>query len=94
MSKPNGYYNPEQLAMLSRVLKEALRAVDGAFTSNAEIGDLGTLLGRVIISRYEAGEREPEALKSAAVESIRNWRGLVDSSGSALPGRSRDSVGG
>jgi hypothetical protein len=64
--------------MLSLVLNEALKAVDGAFTSDAEIGDLGTLLGRVIISRYEAGEREPEALKNAAVESIRSWREVAE----------------
>ena len=70
MAKPNGYYDPEQLAMLSRVLHEAVRAVDGAFTSDGDIRDLGTVLGRVIMSRYEAGERDPEALRNAAVESI------------------------
>jgi hypothetical protein len=79
MPNPNGYCNPEQLAMLSRVLKEALRsAADGASVSDAEVGDLGTLLGRVIMARYEAGEREPEALKSAAMESIRSWREVAD----------------
>ena len=58
MTKPNAYYNPEQLAMLSRVLNEALRAgvdFNGASTNDEEIGEFATLLGRVIISRYEAG---------------------------------------
>jgi len=79
MTKPNGSCDPEQLAMLSRVLNEALRAAaDGASVSDAEIGDLRALLGRVIITRFEAGEREPEALMSAAMESIRSWREVAD----------------
>ena len=75
MTKPNGHIDSEELAMLSRVLNETLREVlNRASPSDAEIENLATFLGTVIISRYEAGEKEPEALKNVAKQCARNWR--------------------
>jgi hypothetical protein len=71
LSKPNGSYNSEDLAILSRVLDEALKEkLEGASVSEEQHKELGSRLGKVIMDRFEAGETDPERLKKDAVESI------------------------
>jgi hypothetical protein len=69
----NGTYNSEDLAMLSRVLEEALAAtIDGVAVTDAEMQELSSRLGKVIMDRFTAGETDPEVLKRIAVESTRS----------------------
>ena len=69
--KPNRTYNSDDLVILSRVLKEALKEkIDGAAVSDEQLQDLGSRLAKVIMDRFTAGETDPEALKQAAVESV------------------------
>jgi hypothetical protein len=71
---PSGVYTSEELAMLSRVLDEALRVVvelSGAPLSDEEMQDLSSRMGKVIMDQLEAGETDPDALKKMAIESVR-----------------------
>jgi hypothetical protein len=71
---PSGVYTSEELAMLSRVLDEALKVVvelSGTRLSDEEMQELSSRLGKVIMDHFTAGETDPERLKEIAVESIR-----------------------
>jgi hypothetical protein len=71
-TQPTSIAGPEELAMLERVLEDALKAVvGGRVAANLELDQLRERLGRIIMDGYTAGDRDPEALKNAAVESIR-----------------------
>jgi sensor histidine kinase regulating citrate/malate metabolism len=71
LAKPNGFYSSDDLAMLSRVLEEALIvSVDGSKLSESTIQELISRLGNLIMNRFKAGETNPERLKAIAVESI------------------------
>jgi hypothetical protein len=70
---PSRVYGSEDLALLSRVLDESLKVVvesTGAPLSDEEMQDLSSRLGKVIMDHFEAGETDPESLKSIAVESV------------------------
>jgi hypothetical protein len=72
LAKPTDGYGSDDLAMLSRVLGEAVAAsIDGGAISGVEIEELSSSLGKVIMDRFVAGEINPEALKQAALDSIR-----------------------
>jgi hypothetical protein len=69
--KPDRIYDPDDLAMLSRVLQEASEAtVNGAVLTELEIQKLRSQLGKVIMDLFTAGENDPEALKQAALDSV------------------------
>jgi sensor histidine kinase regulating citrate/malate metabolism len=71
LAKPNGFYSSDDLAMLSRVLEEALIvSIDGSKLSESAIQELIARLGNLIMNRFKAGETNPEKLKAIAVESI------------------------
>jgi len=60
--------------MLANALGEALKAtvgVDGTAMDDGALKDLSGKLGKVIMDRLMAGETDPEALKKAAVESVK-----------------------
>jgi hypothetical protein len=66
--KPNRTYSSDDLAILSRVLKEALKEkISGAAISDEQLQDHPA---KVIMDRFTAGETDPEALKQAAVKSV------------------------
>jgi hypothetical protein len=67
----NGTYNSDDLAMLARVLEEALAAaIDGGAITDAEKQELSASLGKVIMDTFTAGEIDPEVLKQAALDSV------------------------
>jgi len=71
--KLKGSFDSETMAMLTRVLDEALKASMGfrhAPLNDTELQNLKTRLGRIIVSGYNTGETDPNALKIAAVKSI------------------------
>jgi hypothetical protein len=55
------------------VLKEALKALkcDAAPVSDAQVQEVGSRLAKAIMSHFEAGESDPEVLKTIAVNSVR-----------------------
>ena len=68
-----GSFDSETMAMLARVLDEALKASTGfrhAPLNDAELQNLSTRLGRTIVSAYNTGETDPKTLKIVAVKSI------------------------
>jgi hypothetical protein len=70
---PSGVYTSEELAMLSRVLDEALKVVvelSGTRLGDEEMEELSSRLGKVIMDHFTAGETDPERLKTIAIESI------------------------
>jgi hypothetical protein len=72
LTKPKGNYSSDDLAMLSSILKEALEAsTDGAGLTELHIQERASRLGKVIMDNFTAGETDPEALKNAAMESIK-----------------------
>jgi hypothetical protein len=72
LAKPNGNFSSDDRAMLSRVLEEALIvSIDGTELSEPAIKELISRTGKVIMDRFTAGETDPQALKKAAVESIK-----------------------
>ena len=69
--KPIGIYSSEELAMFSRVLKEALIvSIDGSKLSENAIREMISQLGKLIMDRFSAGETNPEALKRIAIDSL------------------------
>jgi hypothetical protein len=71
--KLKGSFDSETMAMLARVLDEALNASMGfrhAPLNDAELQNLSTRLGRTIVSTYNTGETDPKTLKILAVRSI------------------------
>jgi hypothetical protein len=71
LAKPTNGYGSGDLAMLSRVLEEALiAATDGAGLTGIDIQELSSRLGKVIMDRFTAGETDPETLKTMALESV------------------------
>jgi hypothetical protein len=71
VDKPTKAYNSDDLAMLSRVLEEAMNAtIDGADLTELEMKELSSRLSKVIMDRFTAGETDPERLKAIAVESV------------------------
>jgi DNA-directed RNA polymerase alpha subunit len=74
----NNTYEPEQLAMLTRVLDEALAAIvncDGPSGRNCPVEELRAHLGKVIIDQFAMGETDPEMLKIIAVNTMRIHNG-------------------
>jgi hypothetical protein len=70
-TKPNRIYSSEDLAMLTRVLEEALIvSVDGRGLSVPAIQELIARLGKVLMDHFKAGETDAERLKAIAVESV------------------------
>jgi hypothetical protein len=70
-NQPNRPYNSDDLAMLTRVLEEALIvSIDGRGLSVPAIQELISRIGNLIMDRFTAGETDPEKLKAIAVESI------------------------
>jgi hypothetical protein len=72
VDKPNRSKNSDDLAMLSRVLEEALReTIDGGpATADAEMQELSSRLGKVIMDNFTAGQTDPDVLKTMAIESV------------------------
>ena len=71
LTKPNGSYSSDDLAMLARALEEALAASsDGPAISGPAAEELRLRLGKVIMETFIAGETDPEGLKAIAVESV------------------------
>jgi hypothetical protein len=71
---PNRILSSGELTMLANALGEALKAtvrVDGTRMDDGALKDLSGKLGKVIMDRFVAGETDPEALKKAAVESVK-----------------------
>ena len=71
--KPRGSFDSETMAMLARVLDEAVKALIGfrhAPLNDAELQNLSTRLGRIIVNAYNTGETDPKTLKIVAVKSI------------------------
>ena len=69
----NGFYNSDQLTMLSRVLTEALAATissNGSTVSDGAVEELTSRLGQAVINHFIAGETDPEMLKAMAIRSI------------------------
>ena len=74
----NNAYDPEQLAMLTRVLEEALAAIvncDGPLARDFPIEEVRSRLGKVIIDQFAIGETDPEVLKIIAVNTMRVHNG-------------------
>ena len=70
-NQSNGFYNSEQLKMLSRVLEQVLAAaIDGGAITDGEKQELGSRLGKIIMDRFTAGETDPDRQKTIALESI------------------------
>ena len=72
----NNAYSPEQLAMLTRVLEEALAASDGPLARDFRFEELRSRLGKVIIDQFARGETDPEMLKIIAVNTIDIHNGM------------------
>jgi hypothetical protein len=71
LAKPSDSYSSDDLAMLSRVLEEAVAAsIDGGALTELQIRELTSQLGKVLMDRFVAGETNPEVLKQAALDSI------------------------
>jgi len=73
MEDQSTIYNSDHLNMLSRVLEEAIAATlqfNGRSRSDAQIQELSSRLGKIIMDRFTAGETDPERLKEVALESI------------------------
>ena len=69
--RSTGIYGPDDLAMLSRVLEEALDAsLNGARLTDLQIEELNSRLGEVIIDCFTAGETDPEILKRLALGDV------------------------
>jgi FtsZ-binding cell division protein ZapB len=72
VDKPTRIFNSDDLAMLSRVLEEAVNAtIDGVDLTQLEMEELSSRLGKVLMDRFTAGETDPERLKAIAVENVR-----------------------
>ena len=72
-TRPVALYDPDQLAMLSRVLREALsETLDlvGSGESEPDVEELTSRLGKVIMDQFIAGETDPEFLKLIAIKSM------------------------
>ena len=72
-TRPVALYDPDQLAMLSRVLREALsETLDlvGSGGSEPDVEELTSRLGKVIMDQFIAGETNPEFLKLIAIKSM------------------------
>jgi hypothetical protein len=71
LAKPTDGYGSDDLAMLSRVLEEALiAATDGAGLTDIEIQELSSRLGKVIMDRFTAGKTGPENFRTMALEKM------------------------
>jgi hypothetical protein len=73
MENQSTIYNSDHLNMLSRVLEETMAAMlqfNGRSRSDAQIQELSSRLGKIIMDRFAAGETDPERLKEVALESI------------------------
>src|SRR5262245_5848821 len=80
LTKPNGSYSSDDLAILSRVLEEALKtSIDGAELTDPAVQELSSRLGKVIMDHFTAGH-------SAAVSFANHVRLL---SVRRYPGRER-----
>jgi hypothetical protein len=69
----NGFYNSDQLTMLSRVLTEAVAATinsNGSAVSDGAVEELTSRLGQAVIHHFIAGETDPEMLKTMAIRSV------------------------
>ena len=60
--------------MLARVLSDVLEAT-GVGLGEAEMQELSSRLGKVIMDSFVAGETDPKDLKKIAVESVRRRSG-------------------
>jgi hypothetical protein len=61
----------DDLAMLARVLEEALEAsINGAAFTEQAIQEMKPRLGKVIMESFVAGETNPARLKKIAIESV------------------------
>jgi hypothetical protein len=77
LARPNQIYDSDDLRMLSRVLKEALKATmefNDTSISETSIQATGSRLSQVILNHFEAGETDPEVLSAIAVNSLRRER--------------------
>ena len=69
VDKPSRSFSPDELAMLSVVLKDAVKGkVDGRMVNEAEVRELVIQIGRAIMDHFTAGETDPELLKMAALQ--------------------------
>ena len=71
--KLKGSFDSETMAMLARVLDEALKALMGfrhAPLGDTELQNLSTRIGRIVVSTYNTGETDPKTLEIVAVKSI------------------------
>ena len=58
--KPTSIYSSDDLAMFSRVLREALIvSIDGSKLSETAIQEMISRLGKLIMDRFSAGETRP-----------------------------------
>jgi len=71
--EPNRTPSSGELTVLAKAFEEALKAagVNGTPIDDGALKDLSAKIGKVIMDRFAAGETDPEALKNAAMESIR-----------------------
>jgi hypothetical protein len=71
---PHRSLSSGELTILANALEGSLKAiigVNGTRMDDSALKDLSAKLGEVIMDRFVAGETDPEALKNAAVESLR-----------------------
>jgi hypothetical protein len=71
---PHRNLSSGELTILANALEGSLKAiigVNGTRMDDGALKDLSATLGEVIMDRFVAGETDPEALKNAAVESLR-----------------------
>ena len=75
--QPNRTLSSGELTILANALQETLKAtvgVNGTPMDEGALKDLSAKLGKVIMECFVAGETDIEALKRAAVESLRPSR--------------------
>ena len=71
---PHRTLSSGELTILANALEGSLKAVigvNGTRMDDSALKDLSAKLGEVIMDRFVAGETDPEALKKAAVESVK-----------------------
>jgi hypothetical protein len=68
----NEPFGAKDLEMLAKVLEQTISTVSTQTGQlvDGELHELGSRVGSLLIKLYAAGERDPEALKTAVLQSI------------------------